>query len=246
MQSTTTTTATTMAAAKASTPSTNYAPSNLIAHDEENNRLISHKTKSNNDVIDDIAKPLSKNEIVKRFDNKFKNDTSAAATPTIVKATSTDNNKCIEEFDDLLVTDNIDEIDDNTNIDDDARIDDQLTPIDLYSNVASEKIGHENGGSNGNSGHAPPKPMPRTSRNNSVSSDQGFVMIVDEIQSRPVAKPRNITTTGYKVHLTIHLTHTISICLIHQQIFILQIEYIYCSRTLDRCTVVIGLHTVHL
>lgn len=184
-------------------PSNNFMSSNLIAHDEENNRLVTHKSKLTNDddaIDDNNAKSLSKNEIIKRFDNKFKNDNRPSATVApVTKTLANDNGKRIDDFDDALVTvtsDNIDVIDNNAIPLDDDIDDDQLPPIDMHANVVSSKNGYENGSNNG---QTPPKPLPRTSRNNSVSSDQGFVMVGDEIQSRPIAKPRNISNTGYKV-----------------------------------------------
>lgn len=76
---------------------------------------------------------------------------------------------------------------------------DELSTDNDYSASSNKSIhGYENG-SNGCGGQVPPKPLPRTSRNNSVSSDQGFVMIGDEITPRPVAKPRS-TSISYKVY----------------------------------------------
>lgn len=149
------------------------------------------------DAIDECVKPLTKLDIIRKFDKKSKMDKSI---DTGVISNPTADNKCIEKFSHLSGT-TADNIDANNPIDEDC-IDDLTTIIDQQQQqlmVATTKNGHSNN-ENGSSGQIPPKPLPRTSRNNSVSSDQGFVMIGDEITPRPVAKPRNIASTTYKVH----------------------------------------------
>lgn len=216
---------------EAKSPINKYALSNLIAHDEENNRLMSSQMSkmNNDDAIDDIAKSLSKNEIIKRFDNKFKNEAVATVT-------ACDNTKNMEKFDDALVIDNVDVIDNNTNIDDDDDLnEDELLPVDVHANAMPAKNGHDNG----RNAQVPPKPLPRTSRNNSVSSDQGFVMVGDEIQLRPVAKPRNMATTSYKVHLLFHHTlHKSSFCY-HQQFDFKNIATIFFSHFFFFCSLIV-------
>lgn len=161
-------------------------PSTIIDHEELDNRLISNRTKSN-DEIDESAKPLAKLDLIKKFDQKYKAEIVGAAPVISSVPTPKKETICIKEAANIAA-----------HIENDNG--DQLSSTDYEYSTASNKLaqGNENG-SNG-CGQVPPKPLPRTSRNNSVSSDQGFVMIGDEITPRPVAKPRS-TSISYKVYI---------------------------------------------
>lgn len=137
------------------------------------------------DDADDAAMiKLSKNEIIKKFDNKYKdaNETAVvvAAEPIVLRSHQQQH-------------------------DDEKRVSSEKSFSDEENNRSSEsssdnsyKNGSNGGGTNGST---PPKPLPRTSRNNSVS-DQGL-SAEDATGNggaggmRPVARPRTAAT--YKV-----------------------------------------------
>lgn len=112
--------------------------------------------------------PLSKIDIIKKFDNKYREEHEKT---TKLKDERTENAEILEKevFEEM-----------------------QSTEKELPSPVpqCQAKNGHT----------SPPKPLPRTSRNNSVSEQGNGVVSAEELVDkipRPVARPR--TTTSYKV-----------------------------------------------
>lgn len=113
---------------------------------------------------------LSKTEIIKRFDNKYKEDAEKQLRKEEQRSSNIQNNS-EKSFSD-------------------------------EENKSSESDGGSYKNGHGSNGSTPPKPLPRTSRNNSVS-EQGTVLPEDTSNgSRPVARPRTAAT--YKVE-NIHL-----------------------------------------
>lgn len=179
---TTTTTTTTSASI--------HQKSTLISNESIANR------NANIDNSSSVAKPLSKLDIIKKFDNKTK-DTSLSAPLKIPADDAKLNEK--QDEDEQAHSSNSDEFDNDSG--------------NQSDNNNSYKNGHGNGNGNNNSGPVPPKPLPRTSRNNSISSissDQGTALsvaaaVIDDTIGgvRPVAKPRT-TTVSYKVAKFVH------------------------------------------
>lgn len=141
------------------------------------------------------VKPLSKLDIIKKFDSKFVSEKIEKIEDLPVSTPKSDHAILEDVRDGSIET--VEDLEQESP-------EDQLAALDAQ--LVLPKNGHSaENGSNGASGTVPPKPLPRTSRTNSVSSvsslssDQGFVMIGDEITPRPVAKPRT-TATSYKVH----------------------------------------------
>ncbi|KAG4075646.1 hypothetical protein HA402_003471 [Bradysia odoriphaga] len=115
--------------------------------------------------------PLSKIDIIKKFDNKYREEHEKMTTKLKDERPETA---------DILEKEVFEEV--------------QSTDKELPSPVpqGQTKNGHT----------TPPKPLPRTSRNNSVSEQGNGVVVMEEINDkipRPVARPR--TTTSYKPRL---------------------------------------------
>ncbi len=112
--------------------------------------------------------PLSKIDIIKKFDNKYREEHE--------KMTKLKDER--PESADILEKEVFEEV--------------QTNDKELPSPVPQSQV---------KNGHTtPPKPLPRTSRNNSVSEQGNGVVLTEEIVDkipRPVARPR--TTTSYKV-----------------------------------------------
>lgn len=117
---------------------------------------------SKNRFKDDSDVQLSKIDIIKKFDNKYKDEEEKQLKKT-------------EQS--ILQHDNIEEQKNNPE------------ELDEKEAIGYIKNGH------GTNGTTPPKPLPRTSRNNSVS-EQG-TGVADDGTPRPVARPR--TSATYKV-----------------------------------------------
>lgn len=159
-------------------------------------------TKSNNETDDsDSIKPLSKIDIIKKFDSKYKSD-----------AVDNKQSRCEEKNAQIL-----DEVENDENIQNSNDDDDQLTKSNDSDSAANNNYKNGNSYGNGNSEVVPPKPLPRTSRNNSVSSLSSEHGAAIEEPSRPVAKPR--TTTTYKVFCRIHVSRTVSVLFAHFSFF---------------------------
>lgn len=111
--------------------------------------------------------PLSKIDIIKKFDNKYREEHE--------KITKLKDER--PETAEILEKEVFEEV---------------TTEKELPSPVPQTQV---------KNGHTtPPKPLPRTSRNNSVSEQGNGVVLTEEIVDkipRPVARPR--TTTSYKV-----------------------------------------------
>lgn len=160
-------------------------------------------TKSNNETDDsDSIKPLSKIDIIKKFDSKYKSD-----------AVDNKQSRCEEKNAQIL-----DEVENDENIQNSNDDDDQLTKSNDSDSAANNNYKNGNSYGNGNSEVVPPKPLPRTSRNNSVSSLSSEHGAAIEEPSRPVAKPR--TTTTYKVFCRIHVSRTVSVLFAHFSFFL--------------------------
>lgn len=146
----------------------------------------------------DDVKPLSKIDIIKKFDSKYKN--TVETTDNELARTKYDEiHKYNIEMDEMENDENIE----NSNSSEDFKLKkcDESDSSQLVDNNNYKLDNNES--NNGNQEVVlPPKPLPRTSRNNSassLSSEFGFIgmsSISDEI-GRPIAKPR--TTTSYKV-----------------------------------------------
>lgn len=128
----------------------------------DNNGLSKQKLKE--EETENI--PLSKIDIIKKFDNKYREEHEKFSKLKDERPESVE----------ILEKEVMEEV--------------QSTEKELPSPVPQVKNGHT----------TPPKPLPRTSRNNSVSEQGNGVVptedVVDKIP-RPVARPR--TTTSYKV-----------------------------------------------
>lgn len=126
-----------------------------------------------------VAPSLSKSELISKFDNKFKENNENMSIASRAKE---------EKFQELQFSA------------EKLHEDEQCVEKDVTNGGnGNYNNGHSNGG-NGNGNKTPPKPLPRTSRNNSVS-EQGTTVInpsnVEDAIGRPVARPR--TSTSYKV-----------------------------------------------
>lgn len=171
------------------------------ANEVDNNRSIAtsqrvtYEPTDNQNEESDSVKPLSKIDIIKKFDSKYKSNTDAV------------DNKQTQYEESPKYFQNTDEVENDENIQNsnnfNAENKTRSNELDLAANN-NYKNGNSYG--NGNTEVVPPKPLPRTSRNNSISSlssEQG-VNAANEESIRPVAKPRTTTTattTSYKVQL---------------------------------------------
>lgn len=184
-------------------------PSSLAHHkpaaSEVDNHNDNRKTNATNERSADV-RPMSKIDIIKKFDGSNRTTSSGDQIdnePTVRRSQRTEMPKYTDESDECENNENIE----NSN--------DDQKPNEINS-IANNNHKCDDEYSNGNNEVVmPPKPLPRTSRNNSVSSlssEYGFGTSanVNEDIGRPVAKPRT-TTTNYKVQFQSHtssLTHT--------------------------------------
>lgn len=185
----------------------NVSPNTVRQTDSENDnnrsiaasQRVTYKPTDNQNEENDSVKPLSKIDIIKKFDSTYKSNTDAI-----------DNKQSRYEESPKYVQ-NIDEVGNDENIQNsnsfDAQNKTRSNELDSATNIHC-KNGNSYG--NGNTEVVPPKPLPRTSRNNSISSlssEQGVNAAIEE-SNRPVAKPRTTTTataTSYKVQLNTKL-----------------------------------------
>lgn len=155
--------------------------------------LISNEPIANRkaNIDNKVTQPLSKLDIIQKFDEKTKDTSPMTAPPKTLPDDAKFHEK--HDEDEQAHSSNSDEFDNDSG--------------NQSDNNNSYKNGHGNGNGNNNSGPVPPKPLPRTSRNNSISSissDQGAALSVGAVNDetvggvRPVAKPRT-TTASYKV-----------------------------------------------
>lgn len=174
------------------------------------------------DEVDDNEcdqKPLSKSDLIRKFDTKYKQTESVDNKPVHHRSSYEESQsfQCENDSDELENDENIQ----NSNSEEVAHDFDEhrnrfseseSTTIanNNYANAnanANANVNAYSGGSTNANGNEtiPPKPLPRTSRNNSVSSLSSehsltIANTIEESAGRPVAKPRT-TTTSYKVHL---------------------------------------------
>lgn len=221
------------------TPASIHQQSNVLKNEDEKRTIFIQKMNQQKSSDDDNVKPLSKIDIIKKFDNKYKTEKNdeiatkvqppvARIAPATVKhdkflindnlenEENFNNRKTKKIFDDVNTEEkSTKEANDNDNgnsdddyINDEIRQDSSEPRSPLSSNNFHKNGCSDNGSSiTSTAGVIPPKPLPRTSRNNSISSDQGSVQVSTSDDSmgsdkmiRPVAKPRT-TSTSYKVHI---------------------------------------------
>ena len=157
---------------------------NIISDDDDNRNTYD---------VDAGDKPLSKLDIIKKFDNKYKVDK--------IEESVKNEKAALEEC-----------------LDNDCK--NMAAGDDSNSEEDASRSDHSAGNGAGTPGSVPPKPMPRTSRNNSTCSDQGFIMLGDEVTPRPVAKPRT-SASSYKVpHISL-FPHTKTFYCFSSQFFVL-------------------------
>lgn len=181
----------------------NISPNTVRQTDNEidNNRSVAAsqrvacKPTDNQNEENDSVEPLSKMDIIKKFDSKYKSNTDAI-----------DNKQSRYEESPKYVQ-NIVEVENDENIQNSNNFDAQnKTSSNELDSATNNNYKNGNSYGNGNTEVVPPKPLPRTSRNNSISSlssEQGVNAAIEE-SNRPVAKPRTTATataTSYKVQL---------------------------------------------
>lgn len=165
---------------------------------------------------DQSSKPLSKKDLIKKFDSKY-NKSESIDNKQSHRTSYEESQKIANVLDDVENDENIQ----NSN-------NEEISDVDSGKNLSIEsestannnyKNGNFSANANGNE-VVPPKPLPRTSRNNSVSSisSEHSISISNVIEeaARPVAKPRT-TTTSYKVqhaHTFTHVLHRFRIRLL--------------------------------
>lgn len=161
-----------------------------IVNDNDNRRSPSPPPKHRPSERDEDAQPLSKLDIIKKFDNKVKRgDSSGEQVPKrgplhAGKTPDADHPK------------NDNGLASNSG--------DHIYASQTDGALARNRNDSENGNTCGNA--VPPKPLPRTSRNNSISSlssEQGNTE--ESTGPRPVAKPRT-TASSYKVYLYLFIS----------------------------------------
>lgn len=195
--------------------------------DIDNNRHVSSQQQQQltsinryTDEVDDNEcdqKPLSKSDLIRKFDTKYK-QTEAVDNKAVHHRSSYEESQafqCVNDSDELENDENIQ----NSNSEEATHDFDErrnrfteCEPSTIANNnyanvnaIANSNV-YSGGSTNANGNDAiPPKPLPRTSRNNSVSSlssehSLSIANTIEESAGRPVAKPRT-TTTSYKVHL---------------------------------------------
>lgn len=172
------------------------APTSLRQQSSEiDNRHAIQKPMNKYNTVDDndvVTKPLSKMDLIKKFDSKYKQQSELVDNKQSIRSNYA-NNK-VENDENIQ----------NSNDEENSDVDIQSRSSESELTTVAKNNNYNNGntyGTNGNE-NVPPKPLPRTSRNNSVSSlssEQGISISnpIEEI-ARPVAKPRT-TTTSYKV-----------------------------------------------
>lgn len=149
------------------------------------NNVLNNKNKfeSNN-----IPPSHTKSELISKFDNKFKENNEKMSIANRAKE---------EKFQELQFSaEKLHE--------DEQSVEKEVTNCSNGGSQQNYKNGHSNGS---NGGTTPPKPLPRTSRNNSVS-EQGTTPVTpaalpDDSIGRPVARPR--TSASYKVPKKLNL-----------------------------------------
>lgn len=176
-----------------------------------------NKYNESTDGNDQSGKPLSKKDLIKKFDSKY-NKSESIDNKQSHRTSYEESQKIATVLDDVENDENIQ----NSN-------NEEINDVDCSKNpsIESESTANNNykngniAGANANGNEVvPPKPLPRTSRNNSVSSisSEHSISISNAIEetARPVAKPRT-TATSYKVqhaHIITHVLHRFCIRLL--------------------------------
>lgn len=159
-------------------------------------------TNKYNEIDDNDAatagKPLTKLDLIKKFDSKYKQPNTIDNKQS--HRTSYEESQQFNDPDEVENDENIQ----NSNDFQPNDVEIQRRSSESESTTIANN-NYKNSNANGNMEALPPKPLPRTSRNNSVSSlsSEHSISIVNPVvvveeTVRPVAKPRT-TTTSYKV-----------------------------------------------
>lgn len=180
------------------------APTSLRQQSSEidNRHAIQKPVNKYNEVDDNdvVTKPLSKMDLIKKFDSKYKQQSDSVDNKQSIRSNYNENQTKNTIPDEIENDENIQ----NSNNEENSDVDTHSRSSESESTTVAKYNNYNNGNTYGSNGNevVPPKPLPRTSRNNSVSSlssEQGISISnpIEEI-ARPVAKPRT-TTTSYKV-----------------------------------------------
>lgn len=198
------------------------APSSLRQQcsdvDNRQTHTTNQRTANKYSEVDDndSAKPLSKLDLIKKFDSKYQQSESVDNKPVDNKQSHRSSYEESQTF--STVPDEVENDENIQNSNSEERLDIEIGG--RFSESESTTVANNNhkngnaygGNANGNDS-IPPKPLPRTSRNNSVSSlsSEHGISIANPIEEtgRPVAKPRT-TTTSYKVQHKNQLLHLFS------------------------------------
>lgn len=147
----------------------------------DNNGISKQKLKEEDDAD---SMPLSKIDIIKKFDNKYRDEFEKMAKLKDERPEAAETPVEKEVFEEVQTSDK-----------------------ELPSPVPQNQV---------KNGHTtPPKPLPRTSRNNSVSEQGNGVVATEELVDkipRPVARPR--TTASYKVRPDARLLYIVFVWVI--------------------------------
>lgn len=182
--------------------------------DIDNRHAIQKSVNKYNEVDDNdsVGKPLSKKDLIKKFDIKYNQPNNTVDNKQSHRTSYAEDSQNINPID-------VDEVENDENIQNSNN--EEINVTELRNRPANDAVvesttvannNYKNGNTlsgNGNGNEMiPPKPLPRTSRNNSVSSlssehsiSISNIVVVEETTNaaRPVAKPRTTTTTSYKV-----------------------------------------------
>lgn len=158
----------------------------IIVNDNDNNRRTPSPQPNHHQLNNDEFQPLSKLDIIKKFDNKLKK-TESSSEQQLAK----------HKIQSTTKTNDMEQHNKNDNNGIASKSGDNIYASQTDGILVRHKNDNENGNQCGNA--IPPKPLPRTSRNNSISSlSSEHGNIDDSNGSRPVAKPRT-TASSYKV-----------------------------------------------
>lgn len=171
----------------------------------DNRHALASMQKTTNkyhDVDDnnESAKQLSKLDLIKKFDSKFKQPETVDNKQSH-RSSYEDSQKLNTVADEVENDENIQNSNNEQTIDVEIRSPANESESSTVANNNYKNGNTYGGNANGNE-TIPPKPLPRTSRNNSISSlsSEHSISIANPIEEfgRPVAKPRT-STTSYKV-----------------------------------------------
>lgn len=192
------------------------------------------------DYENDSGKPLSKMDLIKKFDSKYKQSEPVDNKPSQQRSSFHEESQKTNTIPDEVENDENIQNSNNEEINDVEQTtrrsnESESTTVanNNYKNGNTTYGSGANANANGND-IIPPKPLPRTSRNNSVSSlsSEHSISIssnpIEDSTVRPVAKPRT-TTTSYKVQSTTDTFYfTITFCTTR---FCFSCAFVFCSHT---------------